>query len=37
MALIQPFAIKTQLDDTDLELTADPGESFLIKDIMTHY
>ena len=37
MALIQPFAIKTQLDDTDLELTADPGESFLVKDIMTHY
>lgn len=37
MALKQPFAIKTQLDDTDFELTADPGESFLIKDIMTHY
>jgi len=37
MGLIQPFAIKTQLDNTDLELTADPGESFLIKDIMTHY
>ena len=37
MALIQPFAIKTQLDNTDFELTADPGESFLIKDIMTHY
>ena len=37
MALKQPFAIKTQLGSTDLELTADPGESFLIKDIMTHY
>lgn len=37
MALIQPFAIKTQLGATDLELKADPGESFLIKDILTHY
>ena len=37
MALKQPFAIKTVLDDTDLELTAGPGESFLIKDILTHY
>jgi hypothetical protein len=37
MALKQPFAIKTILGDTDLELTADPGESFLIKDILTHY
>lgn len=37
MALIQPFAIKTKLGDADLELTADPGESFLVKDIMTHY
>lgn len=37
MALLQPFAIKTQLGDTDLELTAGPGESFLIKDIFTHY
>ena len=37
MALKQPFAIKTQLGDTDLELTADPGESFLIKNILTSY
>lgn len=37
MGLKQPFAIKTILGDTDLELTADPGESFLIKDILTHY
>lgn len=37
MALKQPFAIKTVLGDTDLQLTAGPGESFLIKDIMTHY
>jgi len=37
MALKQPFAIKTVAGDTDLELTADPGESFLIKDILTHY
>ena len=37
MALKQPFAIKTQLGNVDLELTADPGESFLIKDILTQY
>jgi len=37
MALKQPFAIKTVLGDEDLELVAGPGESFLIKDIMTHY
>ncbi|MBA7496288.1 hypothetical protein ES702_06887 [subsurface metagenome] len=37
MGLKQPFAIKTVLGDTDLELTASPGESFLIKDILTHY
>lgn len=37
MALKQPFAIKTVLGNIDLELTADPGESFLIKDILTHY
>jgi len=37
MALKQPFAIKTVLGDTDLELTAGPGESFLVKDIITHY
>jgi len=37
MALKQPFAIKTVLGNTDLELTAGPGESFLVKDIITHY
>lgn len=37
MPLKQPFAIKTVLEDTDLELVAGPGESLLIKDIMTHY
>lgn len=37
MGLKQPFAIKTVLGDEDLELVADPGESFLIKDIITHY
>jgi hypothetical protein len=33
MGLLQPLAVKTVLGDTDLELKADPGESFLIKDI----
>lgn len=33
MALLQALAVKTVLGDTDLELKADPGESFLIKDI----
>lgn len=37
MGLKQPFAIKTVLGNTDLELRADPGESFRIKDILTHY
>jgi len=37
MALKQPFAVKNVLGDTDLTLEAHPGESFLIKDIMTHY
>jgi len=37
MGLQQKFAIKTVLGDTDLELQADPGESFLIKNIITHY
>lgn len=37
MALKQPFAIKTQLGNADLELEAGPGESLLVKDIMTHY
>lgn len=33
MGLLQPLAVKTVLGDADLELKADPGESFLIKDI----
>lgn len=37
MALKQPFAIKTVLEDNDLELTAGPGESFLVKGLFTHY
>lgn len=37
MALIQPFMVKNVLGNTDLELTADPGKSLLVKDIMTHY
>lgn len=37
MALKQPFAIKTLLETADLELTAGPGKSLMIKDIMTHY
>ncbi len=37
MALRQPFAIKTVLEDNDLELEAGPGESFLVKAIFTHY
>lgn len=37
MGLIQPFAVKNELTNADLTLTADPGESFLVKDIMTHH
>lgn len=37
MALKQAFAIKTVLEDTDLELEAGPGESFLVKALYTHY
>ena len=37
MALKQPFAVKNVLGDTDLTLEASPGESFLVKDILTHY
>jgi len=37
MALKQPFAVKNVLGDTDLTLGAGPGESFLVKDILTHY
>lgn len=36
MGLKQPLAVKTVLGDTDLELKADPGESFLIKDILIY-
>lgn len=34
MGLKNPFQIKTVFGATDLELKADPGESFLIKDIL---
>jgi hypothetical protein len=37
LAIKAPLALKTQLGNTDLELTANPGESFLIKDILTSY
>lgn len=37
MAIIQPFAVKTVLDDEDLELKADPGEAFMVWDILTYY
>lgn len=33
MAIKSPFALKTVFGNTDLELKADPGESFLIKNI----
>lgn len=33
MTLKNPFALKTVFGNTDLELKADPGESFLIKNI----
>jgi hypothetical protein len=36
MAIKEPYAIKTVLGDTDLELKADPGESFLIRDVLIH-
>ena len=36
MALKQPFAIKTVLGNTNLELKADVGESFLIWDILSY-
>ena len=36
MALKQAFAVKTVIGNTDLELKADPGESFLIKDIQVY-
>lgn len=36
MALKQPLAIKYDIGTADLELTAGPGESFLVKDILTH-
>ncbi|GAJ12040.1 unnamed protein product, partial [marine sediment metagenome] len=34
MALIQPFLVKTVRGDKAVTLQADPGEAFLIKDIM---
>jgi len=36
MALKQPFAVKQVLGNTDLELTAKPGESLLVWDIFTY-
>lgn len=36
MALLQAFAVKTVLGNTDLELRADPGECFMVKDIMIY-
>ncbi len=37
MPILQPFAVKTVVTETDLELTADPGEAFRIWDILTFY
>lgn len=36
MAIKQKFAVKCVLGNTDLELEADPGEAFLIKDIQIY-
>ena len=36
MALKEPFMIKCVLGNEDLELEADPGESFLVKDIQIY-
>lgn len=36
MPLRQPWAIKTVLGDTDLELKADPGEAFRVLDVLTY-
>lgn len=37
MGLLQPFMVKNVLGDSDLTIEAGPGESLLIKDILTHY
>ncbi|MBA7495905.1 hypothetical protein ES702_06501 [subsurface metagenome] len=37
MGLVQPFMVKNVLGNTNLELEAKPGESLLVKDILTHY
>lgn len=37
MAVLQPFAVKTVLDEEDLTLRADPGEAFIVWDILTYY
>lgn len=37
MGLLQPFAVKTVLGDNDFELKADPGEAFIVWDILTYY
>ena len=36
MAIKQPFAVKTVIGDTNLELKADPGESFLVWDVLSY-
>ena len=36
MGLINPYLIKTVIGDTELSIKADPGESFLIKNIMIY-
>ncbi len=36
MSLKQPFAVKTVIGNTDLELKADPGEAFVVYDLWTY-
>ena len=36
MGLLNPYLVKTVLGDTELSIKADPGESFLIKDILIY-
>ncbi|HID30015.1 MAG TPA: hypothetical protein EYP19_08430, partial [Desulfobacterales bacterium] len=36
MAIKEHFAVKTVLGDNAIELRADPGEAFLVKDILIH-
>jgi len=37
MPIQQPFAVKTVLGDNAFELKADPGEAFMVLDILTYY